>query len=237
MPPAAPAPGCAGLAAQQRRQPGQRPRPAQRPGPALAPFCGPNTAAAPAGPSSGARTSVRQATPPGGGGRSPDRSAAASPASAPPPRARSRAAASGNRAPSAASAPVPPSVEAEPPSPITIRRAPASSARADQLADPGGVRAERVGLRQQRQPGGAGQLDDVHGAGQLQPPGGDRARPGPADLRLVPAGRRARRRPAPASGALAAVGQRQAGHLVGRAALPASRPRWPRRPRRRRSCP
>src|SRR5215467_2099790 len=96
---------------------------------ASAPFCGPNTAAAPRGPSSGAVTSARQVTPSGGGGRSRLRSALASAVSAPPPGGSGCPAASRNRAPSAASAPAPPSVEAEPPSPARIRVAPESSAR------------------------------------------------------------------------------------------------------------
>src|SRR5215470_16413369 len=128
VPPAAPAPGAAGsppsTSASRARPASSRPICA-----AFAPFCGPNTAAAPRGPSSGAVTSARQVTPPGGGGRSRLRSALASAASAPPPGGSGRPAASRNRAPSAASAPAPPSVEAEPPSPARIRVAPESSAR------------------------------------------------------------------------------------------------------------
>ena len=106
---------------------------------------------------------------PAAGGRSPVRSALASPASAPPPRGSSPPAASQEARPRAR--PAPRSRRRWTPSrpgPITIRRAPGVQRAADQLADARGVRAERVGRGQQRQPGRAGQLDDVH-AGRAAP--------------------------------------------------------------------
>src|SRR6266516_3609668 len=71
---------------------------------------------------------VGQAGPPAGGGRSALRSADARLARAPPPGGSRMPAVSVNRAPSAVRAPVPPSVDAEPPRAMRILAAPASSA-------------------------------------------------------------------------------------------------------------
>ena len=134
----------------------------------VAPFCGPNTAAAPPGPSSGARTSVRQLDP--AGRRRPqsgqvDRGEPAE-------RRRRRAAAparpsSRNRAPSAASAPVPPSVHAEPPRATTISLRAGVQCVRDQLTDAVAVRVERLSSAEQGQPGRGRELDDGHVPWQL----------------------------------------------------------------------
>ena len=96
----------------------------------VAPFCGPKTAAAPLGPRSGAVTSLSRRTPPSGARRIREASTRARRPSAPPPSGSVVSSASNSSRPSARSAPAPPSVEAEPPRPITSARAPAFSAAA-----------------------------------------------------------------------------------------------------------
>ena len=132
MPPAAPAPGeraaCTASgpstspsASRSRSRP--RSRAVTSAGPA--PFWGPKTAAAPCSPRRGLSTSeastivARTAS-----GRTPERSTRLSARSGPPPGPSSCPSASRKRAPSAVSIPAPPSVQALPPTPSTIRRAP-----------------------------------------------------------------------------------------------------------------
>ncbi len=105
-----------------------------------APFCGPNTVAAPIGPSSGCSTSVAAIS---------STSASRALAASSPPRA--------------SIIPRPPSVQELPPSPTTIRPAPASHRGGDQLSDPSAVCGQR-GLHcrraaEQRQPAGLRTLD------------------------------------------------------------------------------
>src|SRR5690606_20310109 len=92
-----------------------------------APFCGPYTAAAPSGPTSGFVTSVATTTRvPRSRASRPERSSPVSPPSpAPPPSSRCPPT---SRAPRAPRAPEPPSVQATPPTPTTISRQPRSSA-------------------------------------------------------------------------------------------------------------
>ncbi len=97
----------------------------------VAPFCGPKIRAAPIGPVSGLRTSQSTSMGrPRRSGRSPERSMRSSCASGPPPGAICRPVASSRRTPSAAAMPAPPSTVALPPTPMTNRRAPASTAAA-----------------------------------------------------------------------------------------------------------
>ncbi len=121
----------------------------------VAPFCGANTAAAPAGPSSGLSTSAASTrVVVARRGSSPDRSSRCRSASAAPPSGSSSPSASSNRAPRAASRPAPPSVLADPPTPTTTSSAPRSSAADSASPNP--------------------RLDAVSGAGM--PPG---SRPSP----------------------------------------------------------
>jgi hypothetical protein len=95
----------------------------------VAPFCGPNTAAAPRTPHRGLSTS--QATVisvSARRGSSPDKSIVFNLPNAPPPGANSERSVARNFAPSAWAMPVPPSLVALPPMPMMMRRRPASKA-------------------------------------------------------------------------------------------------------------
>lgn len=131
-PPAAPAPGSSRLRAPRASSvtSAHRPSAASRTLTSAgdAPFCGPYTAAAPCGPSSGLSTSEATRNSISPKRRSPVRSAFARRASAAPPGGSSRPASSSSRAPIAWARPAPPSLVATPPSPSTIRRAPARAA-------------------------------------------------------------------------------------------------------------
>ena len=102
-----------------------------------APFCGPNTAAAPSGPSSGFVTSVATATlTPVSRSRTGVSSVDATRDSVPPPSPTGAPNASSTPAPSAPSIPAPPSVLAVPPTVRTSRVAPCISASASSSPTP-----------------------------------------------------------------------------------------------------
>ncbi len=125
VPPAAPAPGTSGSAGTSSAN---RCRLRSSGAMSPAPFCGPNTAAAPWGPSSGLSTSVSTQAPRAGSARMPVKSTEEATASPRLPRGTSAPVESSTRAPSADSAPAPPSVDALPPRASNSRSAPRSSA-------------------------------------------------------------------------------------------------------------
>ena len=94
----------------------------------VAPFCGPYTAAAPCGPSSGLSTSLATTTSTSPISMSPEMSIFSRLRRAAPPNGSSCPSASRKRTPSACIMPAPPSVQALPPRPSTIRRAPCRTA-------------------------------------------------------------------------------------------------------------
>ena len=83
----------------------------------------------------------------------------------------------------------------------------------DDLAQPGGLRAQRVGRGQQREPAGPGQFHRGPAAGQFQPRAVGRAPVRPGDPGPVPAGA-GHRGGQHVQGALAAVGERNAPHVI-----------------------
>ncbi len=102
---------------------------------------------------------------------------------------------------------------------------------ADDLAEPGRVRAQRVGPGQQGQPAGPGQFHGRDAAGQFQPCAVHRLARRAGDPGGAPAGA-AHRGGEHVQGALAAVGQRHADHLVaGPGSVPAAGQRGRRRGR------
>src|SRR5690606_18236222 len=129
VPPAAPAPAVSARSARPSTS-ARRARPASARSivSPSSPFCGPNTAAAPLGPESGFVTSLSTVTPPAGSGARRDRSAEASSSRPAAPSTTDAPKSLRNRAPSAVSSPMPPSVEALEPMPSTRRETPASSA-------------------------------------------------------------------------------------------------------------
>ena len=136
-----------------------------------APFCGPNPFVAPRRPSNGLSTSVAAtiSTPSTRAGLLPQSTRATSRSPAPPRRSTSVASlpsAAVAVAPSAASSPAPASLVAEPPSPTTMRRAPASTAAASSSPTPYVVvaRGSRCACGTQVQAAGLGALDVRRGA-------------------------------------------------------------------------
>ena len=125
----------------------------------------------------------------------------------------------GSATPSARSRPLPPSVVAEPPSPIVMRSTPASSA-ADEVAGPArGCRPGAVGRpllgREPGEPRGGGHLDErASTLVEQQPIGGDRPARGVGRGDGSPLGGLAERVGHRGQGALAAVGHRPADDLV-----------------------
>ena len=194
----------AGPATRHRRPPPPRPRPpsgpARRPAPprrtGVAPFCGPYTAAAPLGPSSGLSTSLATTTRvSASAGCRPERSSRARSASAAPPGPSSRPvsgeepgaerlqhprAAVGARAAADAQHDLPAAV---------VERGP------DHLAGAVRARAQRVEPvgHQQREPGHVGHLDDGHAVARRERRG-HRLAGGPLRRAPRPACTRRRRR-------------------------------------------
>src|SRR5439155_15196609 len=134
-PPAAPPPGsiarsprpCRAINAARRSSPRERSFTPSGP----APFCGPNTGAAPCGPTSGVVTSASAMT---RAARPHPPSSPPSCASDPPPSGSGSPWASRNAQPSPRAAPVPPSTVADPPRPTTTVFAPRSTA--SQISSP-----------------------------------------------------------------------------------------------------
>ena len=132
-PPAAPAPGSvdgspaceAPASVANRRNAPSRRRTSAEP----APFCGPNIRAAPCAPSNGPRTShATSIEQPDRSRVAADRSIVARSSRPAPPGAMSSARELASRAPNACNRPAPPSVQALPPTPTTIVRAPSPTA-------------------------------------------------------------------------------------------------------------
>ena len=128
-PPAAPAPGVSTWVAPTTAENRASADSSRSTSAGPAPFCGPNTALAPPGPSSGAVTShasLKRAA--ARRGSSPVRSTRSRRSSAAPPGGRGAPSASSSTAPSAVSMPAPASLVADPPRPMRNSAAPRSSA-------------------------------------------------------------------------------------------------------------